>query len=267
MSASPPAALPPVLETAARRIAAARSAGHVVTAFAQGEGPASLDEAYAVQRALLARWGERHAGWKVGATSKEVQSLFGVTEPMFGPVFAPTVFQSPARLRAADFQHLMLESEFAFRFATDLPARAEAYARDEVLAAVSEAIPAMEIVSPRFERLPVDNIPALVADFDANGGAVLGAPCAAWRDLDLPAHAVSLFIGGTSRQAGTGALVLGDPLAVLVWLANALSAQGLGIEAGQIVLTGSMTGVHAPEPGQAAVADFGALGRVEVTFD
>ena len=31
-------------------------------------------------------------------------------------------------------------------------------------------------------------------------------------------------------------------------------------------MTGTMTGLHAPKPGETAVADFGALGRVEVVF-
>ncbi|MBS0639873.1 MAG: 2-oxopent-4-enoate hydratase, partial [Proteobacteria bacterium] len=82
----------------------------------------------------------------------------------------------------------------------------------------------------------------------------------------LPAQPVRLLIDGVLCQEGTGALVLGDPSNVLVWLANALSAQGLAIAAGEFVLTGTMTGLHAPEPGQTAVADFGSLGIVEVVF-
>jgi 2-keto-4-pentenoate hydratase len=32
-------------------------------------------------------------------------------------------------------------------------------------------------------------------------------------------------------------------------------------------MTGTMTGLHAPGRGEAAIADFGTLGRVEVVFD
>ena len=69
------------------------------------------------------------------------------------------------------------------------------------------------------------------------------------------------------RQEGTGALVLGDPVKVLEWLVNALRVRGLAILPGQFVMTGTMTGIHAPQPGETAVADFGDLGTVEVTFD
>ncbi len=54
---------------------------------------------------------------------------------------------------------------------------------------------------------------------------------------------------------------------MLVWFANALAIHGLNIAAGQVVMAGTMTGIHAPEPNQTAVADFGSLGTVEVVFE
>lgn len=229
--------------------------------------PRSLDDGYSMQEIAAERWGDEVAGWKVGATSQEVQRLFGIGEPVYGPVFRKTVFQSPARLESAAFQHLMLESEFAFFFRGSLPARAAPYRRDEVLAAVDAVCPAIEVISPRFKRLTVDHIPQLVADFCGNGAAVLGAPRRDWRSFDLVAHAVAVSIDGVERQKGTGAVVLGDPVNVLVWLVNALGMRGLAVLPGQFVMTGTMTGIHTPKPGERAVADFGDFGRVEVTFD
>jgi 2-keto-4-pentenoate hydratase len=255
------------LEAGARRIAAARLAGDRLENLPEAERPKDLDDAYRLQRHLATLWDDRRIGWKVGATSDEVQRLFRISHPLYGPCFARNLFHSPARLRSADFQHRILESEFAFRFARDLAPRPERYQRDEILEAVDAMIPALEIVSPRFNRLPIDDIPLLVADFCANGGIVLGTPCEDWRKRDLRSHPVSLSIDGALRQAGTGAEVLGDPLNVLDWTVNALSEAGLGIAQGHLVLTGSMTGVHAPAPGQRAVADFGNLGTVEVVFD
>jgi 2-keto-4-pentenoate hydratase len=148
-----------------------------------------------------------------------------------------------------------------------LPARATPYAREDVLAAVDALIPAFEIISPRFQRLTVDHVPQLVADFCGNGGAVFGTPRKNWRAHDLPSHAVRLSIDGVKRQEGTGALVLGDPVNVLEWFVNALRVRGLAVIEGQFVMTGTMTGIHTPKPGETAVADFGDLGRVEVVFD
>jgi 2-keto-4-pentenoate hydratase len=256
----------PELEAGARRLVEARRATARLTALPEAERPRSIAEAYRQQHMATALWDDEVAGWKVGATSVEVQRLFGVTEPLFAPVFRRDVVGSPARLNVSGFQHRMLESEFSFHVSQDLPPRARAYARDEIMDAVASVSPSIEIISPRFEWLMVQDIPQLQADWCADGGAVLGTACRTWRERDLAAHAVELSIAGSVRQKGAGALVLGGPLTVLEWLVNALGAQGLGLTAGQFVMTGTMTGIHTPEPSQSAVADFGDLGKVELVF-
>ena len=255
------------LRLGASQILEARRAVTKLAGLADANRPTSIEDAYKMQRMATELWNDELVGWKVGATSKEVQTLFGMAEPAYGPVFKQTVFASPARLTASAFQHLMLEAEFAFTFGESLPARPKPYTREEVLAAIDALIPAIEIISPRFKRLVVDHGPQMIADFFGNGGAVLGTACKDWRDLDLASHAVSLSIDGAKRQDGTGALVLGNPLNVVEWLVDAFGAHGRGIEKGQFVMTGTMTGLHAPKPGERAVADFGDLDRVEVVFD
>ena len=60
--------------------------------------------------------------------------------------------------------------------------------------------------------------------------------------------------------------MLGDPRNALTWLANTLSARGMGLKAGQIVTTGSAANVIKVNPGDTVVADFGDLGVTEVHF-
>ena len=235
--------------------------------LAAAHQPGSLADAYRMQRDAASRWPDEVAGWKVGATSLEVQKLFGISHPVYGPVFDRDIFESPARLKTDDFQHLLLETEFAFRFHTDLPARSKPYAREEIPDAVGALIPALEIISPRFIRLTVDNIPQLVADFCGNGGAVFGTPCTDWQAIDLASQPVRIVIAGKERQRGTGSAVLGHPLNVLEWFVNKQRAQWGTIAKGQFVMTGTMTGLHAPEPGETALADFCRLGAVEVQLD
>ncbi len=71
---------------------------------------------------------------------------------------------------------------------------------------------------------------------------------------------------GEAVADGVGANALGDPLNVLEWTANHLSALGDGIRAGEVVSTGTCTGLTPIAPGETLVADFGDLGRVEVRF-
>lgn len=254
------------LEENARRIVDARKSMSFLDVLAWEHEPPALEDAYRVQRAATQLWGDAIAGWKVGATAKRMQDFWRISAPIYGPVFRKTVFQSPASLPTRDFHHTMLESEFAFRFGADLPPRAKPYAREEIVAAVDALIPAFEIISSRLAKLSPDKVPLVVADFCANGGAVCGRPIENWGSIDLPAQKVALHLGGALREQGSGADVLGNPLNVLHWFVNALRAQGIALARGQIVLTGTMTGLHAAEAGQPAVADFGALGKVQVTF-
>jgi 2-keto-4-pentenoate hydratase len=53
---------------------------------------------------------------------------------------------------------------------------------------------------------------------------------------------------------------------VLVWLANQQSRFGRGLAAGDIVSTGTCTGLDRVAPGDRALADFGSLGQVELAL-
>src|SRR5262245_57689176 len=255
------------LRRGAERIVAARAAVTKLDGLPDAERPRTLEDGYQMLRIAAERWGDTPVGWKVGATSKEVQARVGIDEPVYGPLFKSTVHASPARLQAAAFQHLLLEAEFTFSFREGLPLRARRYGRGEILEAIEAVVPSIEIISPRFKRLSVDHTPQFVADFSGNAAAVLGEPVRDWRGLALARQGAAMIIGGVKRQEGTGALTLGHPLNVLEWLVSAMSARGQDIRKGDLVMTGTMTGLHAPEPGEPAVADFGALGKVEVVFE
>ncbi len=229
--------------------------------------PATLDDGYAVQEAFVASCGQAVAGWKVGATAEAIQRLFGIEEPFYGPILAPLVFASPAELPAADFPMRGIECEFAFQLAADFEPRERPYQPDEVAKRVSAPVPAIEVVSPRLDHPIKYGAPSAVADCGVNGALVLGTPSFDWQTLDLASHEVRLEIDGEAKATGTGALVLGHPLNVLAWFVNRYTARGRTLPAGQIVSTGTTTGLVILEPGQTAVGDFGVLGQVSVRFN
>jgi 2-oxo-3-hexenedioate decarboxylase/2-keto-4-pentenoate hydratase len=65
---------------------------------------------------------------------------------------------------------------------------------------------------------------------------------------------------------GTGADVLGHPHNPLAWLANHLAADGEGLRAGQIVLTGSLVKTIWLNPGDAVMMELSQLGSVHAAF-
>ena len=104
----------------------------------------------------------------------------------------------------------------------------------------------------------------LVADATAHTAFVSGSPSSEWRSMDLNSHRATMFRNGAKISEGTGANVLDGPLSVLLWTANHLSRLGDTIEAGEIVTTGTCTGITPVSPGDVAIADFGSLGKVEL---
>lgn len=251
---------------AARRLAEARRTGTLIAELPAHCAPQNLGEAYRVQGAFTALWGQPIAAWKAGATAKAIQAKLGIDGPFLGPVFMPDIIASPAAVPSRRFPHLCVESEFAFRIGRALSPREDGYCLEEVVDAVDALVPAIEIISPRFAKLPLDRIALGVADCGLNGALVLGSPLTDWRGVDLAAHKVKLAIGGKPRTEGTGANVLGDPLVSLDWTVNTLTRGGVGLTAGQLISTGSCTGMEFASAGDTAVADFGRLGSVSVTF-
>ena len=67
-----------------------------------------------------------------------------------------------------------------------------------------------------------------------------------------------------TRRLLQGLTASGGHLEMLRWLPGNLSRRGIGLSAGTIVSTGSLTGVHFVRPDDGIVADLGPLGRLSV---
>jgi 2-keto-4-pentenoate hydratase len=81
-------------------------------------------------------------------------------------------------------------------------------------------------------------------------------------DVDLAREGVELLVDGERRATGTGAAVLGHPADAVAWLADALSARGDALRAGDVVTTGSITEPVPVASGETVVARFSSLGTV-----
>jgi 2-keto-4-pentenoate hydratase len=251
----------------AERLWEARREGKVVQPGDIVE-PASTEEAYAIQREIVRLSGHEVRGFKVGSTSKEAQQLLGTSEPGSGPILAPYLRTTPARVAIVPLQTPAVEGEFAFRLGESLPPRVACYGNAEVAQAIDAVTGAIEVVGTRLAGGLAGKGRFLVtADGGANIALVTGTWIADWRRLDLKTQRVSIRINGEQRGQGYGARALGGPMNVLVWLANQQSRFGRGLKAGDIVSTGTCTGLDGVKPGDGVVADFGSLGCVEIMLE
>jgi len=136
---------------------------------------------------------------------------------------------------------------------------------------VAEAIdayyPAIEIVDDRYVEWETMGAPTLVADDFFAAGCVLGQGVPRSAAPDLLKVAGRALINGEMVGQGTGADVLGHPHNALAWLANHLAADGKGLRAGEIVLTGSLVKTVWLNAGDSVVMKLAGLGNVSATFD
>lgn len=242
-------------------------AGTRLDGLPPGLVPRDRAEAYQVQALIEARSAKPLFGWKIAATSLAGQQHIGVDGPLLGRVLAERVIADGGDCLLGSNLMKVAELEFAFRMGRDLPPRDEPYGQDEVLDAVADLHPAIEIPDSRFNHFERAGLAQLVADNACAHLFVLGAPAMAdWRSIDLTAFKVPAFMNGTHVGDGVGSNVLGDPRIALTWAANELSAHGLTLKAGEVVTTGTCIKPLAIAPGDRVEGDFGVLGRVALSI-
>lgn len=232
--------------------------------------PQTLEAAYDAQDGLipllLAHFGGGTVGYKIACTNEIAQKQLHVPHPFFGRMLAGTTQDSPGQLRASDFFMMVMEAEFAFQISKDLPPGSE-WTREQVADAVQGVMAGIEVVDSRYDSWTTMGAPSLIADNACHGAWIHGPLVTGWREIDLAAQNVRLVINGQLKGEGSGAAVLGHPLNALTWLANALNARGLGLKAGDCITTGVTTDIYLASAGDRVEADFGPVGRVELTIE
>jgi 2-keto-4-pentenoate hydratase len=253
-------------ESLAEALWKARAEGGVIT-IAPAQRPADATAAYALQAAAIAHSGMAQAGWKIGAAARAAIDMLALDGPFLGPMLAPHCQGNGAEIALPPAHNPGLETEFLVALGADLPPRAEAYGRDEVTAAVDYVAPAFEIVGARFEGGMKGNGLLVIADGGGNAAIVQGAPVRDWQRFDLAAQTARLSINGTETASGSGsALIFGDPIAAVAWLANQPQIAPGGLKRGDLVMTGTCTDLTPLKAGDRASADFGELGEVHARF-
>ena len=257
---------PESIERAARIFDAARRENCLVDEVPAELGLDSLEDAVRVAERVVALSGERVVGFLVGATSPEMQRTLHTGEPYYACILESNLCRSPANLAPRRLLTIGLECEVAFTLGADLPARSAPYSEGEVADAIESAHGCVEVVNGHLRNWVDKPIAWVMADNGTDGPLVLGPAVERWRDIDRPDIPVTLTVNGEVVREGRGGNALGDPLNVMVWLANRRSREGKGIRAGHVVNTGTTAGIFFADPGGEAVADFGPLGQVSLAF-
>jgi 2-oxo-hept-3-ene-1,7-dioate hydratase len=229
--------------------------------------PPDKATAYHIARMVEEELGWEVAGWKIAAMKEGLQRQLRTDSPIYGRVFAPMIVESPGIVDHATQCSPIPEVEYQARLGSDVPPRARPYTVEEVSEAVASLHPGIELAECRFVHdTAFPPLPAILADGAGSGTIVYGPAIADWQGRDIAGQEVILTCNGTLRRKGTAGELLDHPIVPLTWLANELSRTGIGMKAGQMISTGTLTGMLRPKPGETFVADFGPFGSVTATY-
>ena len=226
-----------------------------------------VDDAYAISLGILERRlrdGERLVGKKIGVTSKAVQNMLGVGQPDFGFLTDRMWIENGGTVRIAESMiQPRAEAEIALILRNGL--KGPGVTPSDVLAATESIAPCFEVVDSRIANWNI-RIVDTVADNASCGVFVLGAPSVDPRPLDLAALKVRVYKNGQPLSEGYGSAVQGSPLASVAWLANTLGAYGVSLEAGDVILSGSLVPLEPAKPGDRFSLELAGVGSASISF-
>jgi 2-keto-4-pentenoate hydratase len=228
--------------------------------------PSSIDGGYAIQQAGHRLNGVQLGPWKVGATSVAGQQFLGIDAPFVGRPHLNRVLSDGTEISLDEWfvGPTAVEVEIGLVPLTDLTEIPD----DPLdLASVVDVFGCFELVNSRFTDLVRPGAPSLVADNAVSSvivqGDSLGLNEQQIRELDQ--LVVALCVNGSEQVAATGASALGHPLNVLQFVARKAIEWSTPIAAGELVITGTCTGMVPPTAGMSIAGRFGDS-QIAATF-
>jgi len=216
--------------------------------------PTNFADALAIQAATVEASGKKIAGWKCLVPLNPAQTIVG-------PVLEGTVQQGAECLvKSTESGKTLIEPEIAFVLSADLPARAEGYTNEEVDAAIGTTHMALELLQRRYA--PNDEL--IFADRQAdcllNQGIFLGPEITKAQAYD--AGTINLSIDDASYEGKHPNLSAQAPI---YWFVDFACKNGLNLEKGQAIITGSYAGAI-EVPVKTTEIKYEGFGEYQVTF-
>jgi len=227
----------------------------------------TIDQAYAISLAFLQirqEQGEKVIGKKIGLTSEVVQKMLGVHQPDFGFLTDKMHYPSGAKIVLKnELIQAKSEGEIAFKLKHDL--LGPNITAEDVLAATEQVFACFEIVDSRIENWQI-KIQDTIADNASCGIFVMSEQGVDPNSVDFENCVMTIKNKGEVVATGKGSAALGSPLNCVAWLANTLSEYDIPLQAGDIILSGSLAAMIPCEVGDDMSVEIEGVGRAEFEF-
>lgn len=225
----------------------------------------TIEDAYQIQTRLVDRRledGETIVGHKVGLTSDAIRDQLGVDEPDFGRLL-DTMFVEGRTIPTDRLIEPRVEPEVGFVLAEPLEPPVTYL---DVLAATDAVLPVVEVIDSRVSDWDIQ-IQDTIADNASSALFLTGDTVTDVSGTDLSLEGVKLYRNGTLEASGVGAAVLDHPARAVAWLANTLAGLDETLDAGHVVLSGSLTPAVDISSGDTITVEFATLGSLSAAVD
>jgi 2-keto-4-pentenoate hydratase len=235
-----------------------------------GSLPDTLEQAYAIQSASIARWADEIAGWKVAKLSDADNARLSA-ERLVGPVFKSSVrsIEPGASLvmPVYDGGFAAVEAEIVFRLGVTIPPSDKDWSDEELIDSVAGAYCGTEIASSPMAVVNERGPTSVVSDLGINAGVIVGPEIPDWSSKPPGFLTVTVTVDDVVAGSKPVDAIVGNPLQALRFLIQISGQHGIELPAGSLVSSGAITGVHEMQISSTSRVDFGPLGWFEVSFE
>lgn len=257
---------------AARRLDEAEETRVQIRQFSLDFPQITMEDAYAIQKAWVAlklKAGRTIRGHKIGLTSKAMQYSSNINEPDYGALLDDMFFADGSTLPMDRFIVPRLEVELAFVLGKRLSG--PFCTIFDVLKAADFVTPAIEIIDARIQQVDPETkatrkVTDTISDNAANAALVMGGRPFKPLEADIRWISALCYRNGVIEESGVAAAVLNHPANGVAWLANKLAPYGEGLQAGEVILSGSFTRPVYARAGDTFHVDYGSFGSIACQF-
>lgn len=210
-------------------------------------------------RQALSR-GERRGGWKTALSSGPLRERLGLEGTAVGYLLASRCEAPGGRHSLRGGSRVMVEPEVGIHLGRGLRAGAS---REDAARAIAGLGAALEIVDI---SAPPSDLEALLAGNVFQRGACFGPPTEGGVGRALRGVTARVVKNGAAQEPVDAAAVTGDPVAIVLAIAETLGAFGEQLEAGDRILAGSLVPPMPVAAGDRVELVLEGLGSVSLEF-
>lgn len=245
-------------QAAATELLSRRVAGTKAPQLIEEQRPTTLEEALAIQAAMIEQHQDTVGGWKCLLPLDEEKYIVA-------PIFTSDIQQGDHCELFADNGVVRVEPEIAFVLSKGLPANPNGYSDEQINDAIGSCHMALELIQSRFADDSGAEFYEKLADCLVNQGMYIGPELD--RESVLAAANIDITITqGTHVQTFAGKHPNPLPQLPIYWLINFMTRRGVDFLAGEAIITGSYCGIAEVDFNQLTTIDYAGLGQYQVEF-